>query len=115
MLVSKDGLNECRVHTKGSQALSVFFRKFDPSNKGKVSEEAFKTAVRSMNMGSPFTDKSISMLLGSCTPDSDGAVDYEQFVEQIQAGLVKHKPLNPLFKHRANPDPEKPLGASKIK
>lgn len=93
----------------------MFFRKFDPGNKGRISAEAFIKAVKSMNMGSPFTDKSISMLLSACTPDEDGSLDYEQFAEQLHAGLIKHKPLNPLFKHRKNPDPENPLGASQIK
>ncbi|GMH39238.1 hypothetical protein BSKO_07136 [Bryopsis sp. KO-2023] len=103
-----------RIDAKGPQALATHFRKLDPTNSGRVDREYFRKAIVSMNLGPSFTDNTISMLLDSSWGNED-TIDYDHFVDRLRVGTIKYIPANPIFKHRADPDPEKPLGLSEIK
>lgn len=105
-----------RIDQKGPQALSTLFRNEDHDNTGLLGTEEFKRALLSMNLGPSFTERTVALLVDAhCDEGTDGLINYEDFTEQLRGGSIKHKTLNPVFKHRVHPDPERPLGSPRIR
>ncbi|XP_061173346.1 uncharacterized protein LOC133182517, partial [Saccostrea echinata] len=59
--------------------MQAAFKVFDKDGSGKIDAEELKTAM--MNLGERMSDKDVNEMIAAADLDSDGKVDYKEFVK----------------------------------
>lgn len=99
-----------KIYSRGPQALMTVFSSVDRDHCGCIDKEQFRRALKGLELQAVFDDVIIDMLTDAVDADTNGKIDYNEFVDAVRFNKLPYKAYDPRLKHRIQGDLDQPFG-----